>query len=103
MIFSARKLSRRWIRVTFAGEVGQEQRLFHGCVAAADDHDLFATIEEPVAGGAGRYAEALEMFLGRQAQPFRLCPGAQDHRIGGIGGAAVGLRREGAVLQVKAR
>ena len=42
-------------------EVGQEQRFFHGGIAAANDDDLFAAIEEAVAGGAGRHAETLEL------------------------------------------
>ncbi len=82
------------------GEVGQEQRLFDRGVAAADHHDLLAAIEEPVAGGAGRDAEALEMLFAGQTQPFRLRPGGQDHGIGGVDRAAVGLRGEGAFRQV---
>ena len=46
-----------------AGEVGQEQRLFHGRVAATDHNDFLATVKEPIAGGAGRYAKALEFLL----------------------------------------
>ena len=45
------------------GEVGQEQRLLDRRVAAADHHDLLAAVEEAVAGGAGRDAEALELLL----------------------------------------
>ena len=45
------------------GEVGEEQRLLDGGVAAADDDDLLAPVEEAVAGGAGRDAEALEVLL----------------------------------------
>ncbi len=71
------------------------EALFHGGVAAADHDDLLAAIEEPVAGGAGADAETLEMFLAGQAQPFRLRAGGKDQRIGGVGGAAVGLGHEG--------
>jgi hypothetical protein len=35
-----------------AGELGQEQRLLDGGVAAANDGDVLAAEEEPVAGGA---------------------------------------------------
>jgi hypothetical protein len=77
------------------GEIGQEQRLFDGGVAAADHDDLLAAIEEPVAGGAGRDAEALEMLLRGQAEPFRLRPGGKDHGVGGVGGAAVALAGRG--------
>ncbi|MNT17150.1 hypothetical protein D3C72_1522870 [compost metagenome] len=48
------------------GEVGQEQGLFDRGVAAADDRDLLAAIEEAVAGGAGRDAEALIFLLAFQ-------------------------------------
>ena len=45
------------------GEVGEEQRFLHRGVAAADHRDLLAAVEEAVAGGAGRNAEALELAL----------------------------------------
>ena len=45
------------------GEIGQEQRLLHGRIAAARHHDLLPAIKEPVAGGAGRNAKALELFF----------------------------------------
>ena len=35
------------------GELGEEDRLLQGRVPAADDGDLLAPEEEPVAGGAG--------------------------------------------------
>ena len=37
MIFEARNSSRRWTIVTFEANFGQEDRLLHGGVAAADD------------------------------------------------------------------
>ena len=86
----------------FGGEIGQKQRFFNSSIAATDHHDLFAAIEKPVAGGAGRDAEAFEFILRRQAQPFGLRPSGKDHRIGGVGGAAVGFCAEGTVLQIKA-
>ena len=66
------------------GEVGQEQRLFDGGVAAADHDDLLSAIEEAVAGGAGGDAEALELLFRWQAQPFGARAGGKDHRIGGV-------------------
>jgi hypothetical protein len=60
-----------------AGEVGQEQRLFDGGIAAADHHDLLAAIEEAVAGGAGRDAEALELLLAWQPSHFACAPVAR--------------------------
>ena len=44
-------------------EVGQEQRLFDGCVAAANHDDFLSAIEKPVAGGAGRHAKAFEFLF----------------------------------------
>src|SRR5690606_36428160 len=58
-----------------AREVGQEQRLLDGRVAAADDEDVLVAIEETVAGRAGGNAEALELLLGRQTEPARLGAG----------------------------
>ena len=46
------------------------------------DHVL-ALEEEAVAGGAGRDAVALELLLGRQAQPARLGAGGDDERVAG--------------------
>src|SRR5262249_21007837 len=63
------------------GEIGKEDRLFHGRIAAADDAHLFATKEETVAGGACRNAEAAQLLLARQAQPARLGAGAYDQRL----------------------
>ena len=84
-----------------AGELGQEQRLLDRGVAAADHHHLAVAIEEPVAGRAGTDAEALELLLGRQAQPARLRAGRQDHRIRRHHPPAVASRGERAALQVQ--
>ena len=43
--------------------VREIQRFFHRSVPAADDRDVLALVEEPVAGGAGRHAFAHELFL----------------------------------------
>jgi hypothetical protein len=79
------------------GEVGQEQGFLDGGVAAADHHDLLAAIEEAVAGGAGRDAEALILSLGGQAQPFGLGAGGDDDRLGQDLGARVQRQAEGAL------
>ena len=78
------------------GKVSQEQRLFHGGVAAADDNDFLTAIKETVAGRAGGHAKALECVLGRQAQPF--CPRTrrQNNGIGGICCAAIARGGKGA-------
>ena len=49
MILDARSVSRRWMTVTVVGEAREEQRLFHGRVATADDGDVLAAKEEAVA------------------------------------------------------
>ena len=56
------------------GMVGQVERLLHRGVAAADHRDALAAIEEPVAGGAGRDAAALQpllRFAARASAPAR--------------------------------
>ena len=61
------------------GEIGEEQRLLDRGVAAADHQHILVAVEEAVAGGAGRHAVALELLLGRQAEPARLRAGGDDH------------------------
>jgi hypothetical protein len=56
------------------GEAGEEDGLFHGGVATADDGDLLAGGEEAVAGGAGADAEADEGLLAGEVEPT--CGGA---------------------------
>src|SRR5206468_818985 len=63
-----------------AGEAGQEGRLFHGRVAAADHGNFFAAEEEAVAGGAGRYSASDQCLLIRQSQPTRRRPTRNDER-----------------------
>ena len=46
-----------------AREVREIERFFDGAVAAADDGDFLAAIEEAVAGRAGGYAVAAEILL----------------------------------------
>ena len=83
-IASARNLSRRWTTVTVARDVGQVQRLLDGRVAAADDDDVLALVEEAVAGRAGRHALAHERLLGRQAEVARRRAGGDDQRVAGV-------------------
>src|SRR5690606_12986065 len=82
------------------GEVGQEQGFLDGGVAAADDHHLLAAIEEAVAGGAGRDAEALIFGLGGQPQPLGLGAGGDDDGFGQDFRARVQRQAEGALGQV---
>src|SRR5579863_3026066 len=51
------------------GEAGEEERFFHGRVAAADHDNFLAREKEAVARGTGGYAVADELLLVRQAQP----------------------------------
>ena len=71
------------------GDVGEMQRLLNRSVAAADDDHRLAAEEKPVAGRAGRDAEALERILARDAEPFGFSAGRQDDRLGGERSAAV--------------
>ena len=64
------------------GEAGEEERFFHGGVAATDDGDLHAAGEEAVAGGAGADAVADECLLGGEAEPARGGAGGDDERAG---------------------
>jgi len=75
-------------------EFGQEQRLFHGGVAAAGDDDLFPAIEETVACRAGRDAETLKLRLGRKAQPLGLGAGGDDQGLGQPNRAAIADQAE---------
>ncbi len=66
----------------FGGEAGEEERLLHGGVAAADDGDLLAGGEEAVACGAGADAVADERLLAGQAEPAGAGAGGDDERAG---------------------
>ena len=82
-------------------EVRQEQRLLDRGVPAAHDRDLLASVEEPVAGRAGRDAEPLEVLLGRQAEPLGLRAGGEDERVEGVARPAVGGGDEGPAREVE--
>ena len=62
-------------------DVGEMQRLLNRGVAAADHGDLLAAEEEPVAGRAGRDAEALERLFARKTKVFGLRSGRQNDRL----------------------
>ncbi len=53
------------------GEARQENRLFHGGIAAADHGNFLARKKEAVASGAGRNAVSDQLLLVRQSQPAR--------------------------------
>ena len=62
------------------GETSQENRLFHGRIAAADHHDFLARKKETVAGSAGRNTVSDELLLMRQSQPARRSATGNDQR-----------------------
>jgi hypothetical protein len=64
-------------------ELGEEGRLLHRGVAASDDQDILALVEEPVTGGAGGDpADARpELELLRKPQPARARAGGDDDRL----------------------
>src|SRR4051794_32461213 len=51
-----------------SGEIGEEERFLYCGVAAANDNDLLAAIEEAVASRAGRDAIAFELLLAREIE-----------------------------------
>ena len=63
-----------------AGEAGEEQRLFHRRIAAADHRNLLAAEEKSVAGGATGDAAADQGLLAGQAQPARAGAAGDDQR-----------------------
>ena len=80
----------------FGGEASEEESLFHGRVAAADDGDLFTGGEEAVAGGAGGDAMADEGLFGGEIEPARACARGDDERAGVDGFVAEVQARRGA-------
>ena len=80
MMRLARKRSVRLMSGDLGGEASEEQRLFHGGIAAADDGDLLARGEEAVAGGAGADAVADQRLLAGQVEPAGAGAGRDDQR-----------------------
>ena len=71
MIFEARSVSRRWIRVTLSANLLRKMASSTRRVAAADDGDVVTAEEEPVARRAGRDAVADQPPLGLEAEHQR--------------------------------
>jgi hypothetical protein len=76
-----------------AGDVGQIQRFFDGCIAAANDGDRFVAVKETIASGAGGNALAGKFFFRGQAEILGRGAGGNNQRIAGIG-AGVADQRE---------
>ena len=70
--------------VSSLGELGDEDRVLHRRVAAADHDHLLAFEEGAVADAAGGDAAAAELHLAGDAEPFRLRPHRQDHGLGAV-------------------
>ena len=81
MIFEARSSSRRWTTIDLGREAGEEGRLLHRGVAAAD-HDHFLVLEEcAVAGRACADAIAHQPLFGFDAEQLRGRAGRDDQRL----------------------
>ena len=81
------------------GEAGEEECLFHGGVAAADDGDRFARGEESVAGSAGADAVADEGLFRRQVEPASAGAGGDDEGAG-VDGLRADRELDGVRLEV---
>src|SRR5690554_832807 len=81
------------------GNVGKIQRFLHGGIAAANHRHLLLAVEEPVTGGAGRYALALELLLRLKTQVHGGGAGGDDQGVTSVF-ASIAFQAEGAALQV---
>ncbi len=86
-------------QVHLRGDVRQVERFLNRRVAAANNRDFLVTVEETVAGGAGRDAAAFECLFRRQAQVAGRRAGRHDQRIAGVLAAIAG-QAERTVLQI---
>ena len=77
--------------------IGKVQRLFHRRIAAANDHDLLAPIEKPIACCACGYALALHGHFTVQSQPAGLRARRDHQRVGNEHIAAIARQGEGAL------
>ena len=84
MIFEARNSARRLIDGDVLAELGQEDRLLHRGVAAADHEDLVVLEERGVAGRAVGDAAAGELLLAGHAELLVLGAHGQDDGAGAV-------------------
>lgn len=80
-----------------AGEAGEERRLLHRRVAAADDRDVLIAEEEAVTRGTGAHSHAQQRFLTGDAKVARGRAHGEDHRAGPVGLVADGDCLDGTV------
>ncbi len=76
------------------GELGEEERLFHGRIAAADHQHVLASVEKAVARGAGRDAVAAIFLLTWKTEPASLRPGADDDGLRMVERVAIAGKQE---------
>ena len=85
--------------VHLRGDVREVERLLDGGVAAADDADFLAAIEEAVAGGAAADAAAHEGLLRGQSEVLGRRAGGDDQGVAGVAGR-VAAQRERALREI---
>ena len=83
------------------GEAGEEDRLFHGGVAAANHGNLLAGKKEAVAGRAGRNAVSDQCLFAGQSQPARR-GSAGDDQGAGVNGFLAQIQGKRAFAQIGA-
>jgi hypothetical protein len=83
-----------------AGEIGEEERFLNRGIATADDDILVVALKEPIAGGAGGDAKALEFLFAGNAEPLGLGAGSDDQSVAGIDGAAIAMQLERSHVEV---
>ena len=80
-------------QVHLARDVGQVERLLDRGVAAADDADLLAAVEEAVAGGAAADPRPMKACSEGSPRYFGARAGGDDERVAGVA-TAVARERE---------
>src|ERR1035438_5525659 len=63
-------------------KAGEEVGLFHGGIAAADDHDLAFLVKRSIAGGAGTDSVADQLLFIRKPKPACRCARGDDKGSG---------------------
>ena len=83
--------------------MGQVRGFFASGIAAAYHCNIFATVEEAVAGGAGRYTQTTELVFTRQSQVFGRGAGGDDQGLGKEGFAFIHRHAEGPLREIDSR